>query len=73
MKESDDLDREGLERLDDTRLIREYQEMLRAGFDRMFGMNARRRCNACVDELAKRGITEYQGIFGVSQFTKWTY
>jgi hypothetical protein len=65
--------REGLDRMDDAQLLKEYREMLRAGFGQMFGMNARRRCNACVDVLAARGITEAPSIFGPSKISKWTY
>jgi len=53
-----------LGRMNNEQLMREYLDMNRASFDRMFGMNAKRRLNACVDELLSRGITEIPSIFG---------
>lgn len=74
---TDPRDSEGLDRMNDDQLIKEYREMLRAGFGQMFGMNARKRCNACVDRLAARGITEIplspNNIFGPTPIKKWTY
>ena len=45
-------------------LIREYLELNKARFDRMFGRNAT-RCQAVVAHvLITRGITEIPNIFG---------
>ena len=59
--------------LSDKHLIMEYKEMLRAGFDRMYGHNARKASNTIVDLLADRGITSYPSMFGTIELRKWTY
>jgi hypothetical protein len=63
----------GLHRYSDELLMREYLAMNKAGFDRMFGMNARRHGNACADALLARGITHVPNIFGPIEVKKWTY
>jgi hypothetical protein len=54
-------------------LLKEYHELLKAGFNNMFGQNARKACNAVIDLLGKRGIKGYISIFGLHKFKKWTY
>ena len=60
----DSMDREGLSRMSDRALLNEYREMRRASFNAMFGHNAKRRGNACAEELLSRGITHEPNIFG---------
>ncbi len=48
----------------DEQLIKEYLEVTKDGFNRMFGHNARAFSNLIVDELLARGITEIPNIFG---------
>ena len=45
-------------------LMREYLEMNKASFDRMFGRNAEEARIAIADELIWRGIDEIPNIFG---------
>jgi len=54
-------------------LLYEYKEMLKAGFNQMFGHNARKCCNDIVDLLRDRDITSYQSLFGTHTIRKWTY
>ena len=57
----------------DEHLLGEYRSLLRAGFNNVFGHNARVACNAVVDMLHDRGITEYNTIFGPCEIRAWTY
>jgi len=54
-------------------LLMEYKEMLKAGFNQMFGHNARKCCNEIVELLRDRDVTTYQTIFGTNTIRKWTY
>ncbi|MFA5377168.1 MAG: hypothetical protein WC455_15560 [Dehalococcoidia bacterium] len=54
-------------------LLAEYKDLTRHGFGNMFGINARKSCNAVVDMLVMRGCTFYWDIFGKHTLTKWTY
>ncbi len=64
------IDRERLDRMTDTAVLREYQDMRKASFG-MFANNAKRRGNACVEELAQRGITMEPSIFGATPLKGW--
>ena len=59
--------------LPDEVLMREYLEMNKAGFDKVFGANARRRGNEIADELLRRGITEIPNIFSTIKVRRWTW
>jgi hypothetical protein len=48
----------------DEDLQREYHEATKAGFNQLFGHNARAFGNLVVDELRTRGITQLPNIFG---------
>jgi hypothetical protein len=67
----DNIDREGLEKLDNERLLKEYAEMSKASFNNIFGRNAKRRFNACVEELHKRNIYFEPNIFGDMEIKYW--
>ena len=44
--------------------MREYLELTKAGFNAMFGMNAKREQDVITAELHRRGIVEIPNIFG---------
>ena len=55
-------------------LVDEYCEMLKAGFNDVFGKNARQCRNQIVDMLLLRNITHIPNIFfGSVKISKWTY
>lgn len=49
---------------DDKRLMREYLDLNKAGFCRIFGHNAKREQDIVSVELMARGISEIPNIFG---------
>ncbi len=48
----------------DARLMAEYLELNKAGFNAIFGHNARREQDVITDELHRRNIHEIPNIFG---------
>lgn len=54
-----------------TELAREYKDMLRASFGRLFGHNARAAFNLVVDELLIRGVKEIPNLFGPLEVSHW--
>lgn len=50
--------------MDSDSLKREYLEMSRASFNRMFGHNARKAANLVAEELLARQCTEIDNMFG---------
>lgn len=72
-EQQDHNERERISRMSDTGLWNEYSDMRKAAFNRVFGHNARRQFNLCIDELLKRGFTEEPNIFGPIQFKKFNY
>jgi hypothetical protein len=63
--------RAALKTYSDEALTREYFEYQKAGFDSMFGHNAREFFNLIADELISRGITQLPNIFGPIEVRKW--
>lgn len=57
--------------MNDVQLLREYRELRKDSFCRMFGHNARIAMNECVDELLSRGITMEPNLFGDMPIDKW--
>lgn len=54
-------------------LQREYLEGIKAGFNAMFGHNARKFNNLVADELLSRGETEIPNIFGPIAVRRFTW
>jgi len=54
-------------------LVTAYRASIMAGFNNIFGRNARKFTNLIVGELYRRNITTYTDIFGERNITKWTY
>ncbi len=55
---------ERLSRMEDSLLIREHQDMLKASFNDMFGNNAEQCRRYIAALLLERGITHIPNIFG---------
>lgn len=52
-------------------LLAEYKSLMKAGFNNMFGHNARQACNQVIEMLEQRGITSYETIFGTTYIRRW--
>ena len=56
----------------DKHLLWEFHDLQKASFDRMFGHNSKKACNAVIDMLTGRGITYSPNIFGNIVFKKFS-
>ena len=59
-----DYEKRAIKTMTDEQLLGEYQQAVKARFDRLFGRNAAVYQNIVADELHKRGITSFPGLFG---------
>ncbi len=57
----------------DEHLFEEHRSLRKAGFNKMFGYNARRADNQIIAELRRRGYTHEPNLFGPIELKEWSY